>query len=64
MLTLGSQCRSPQAVTLAALCYAALRCAVQALDEDQQGEAVEWRRVFEEDREFNQGVWLAGRVAV
>lgn len=28
---------------------------MQALDEDQEGEAVEWAKVFEEDREFNQG---------
>ncbi|KAI3438406.1 hypothetical protein D9Q98_000838 [Chlorella vulgaris] len=28
---------------------------MQAMDEDQEGEAVEWRKVFEEDREFNQG---------
>lgn len=25
------------------------------MDEDQQGDMVEWKKVFEEDREFNQG---------
>ncbi len=29
---------------------------VQALDEDQPGEKVEHRKVFEEDRDYNQGV--------
>lgn len=34
---------------------------MQALDEDQEGEAVEWAKVFEEDREFNQGAaWHGG----
>ncbi|KAI7835772.1 hypothetical protein COHA_010350 [Chlorella ohadii] len=28
---------------------------MQAVDEDQEGDRVEWRKVFEEDREFNQG---------
>lgn len=28
---------------------------MQALDEDQPGASVEWKKVFEEDREFNQG---------
>ena len=28
---------------------------MQALDEDQPGPNVEWKKVFEEDREFNQG---------
>jgi hypothetical protein len=28
---------------------------MQALDEDQPGLTVEWKKVFEEDREFNQG---------
>jgi len=28
---------------------------MQALDEDQPGSSVEWKKVFEEDREFNQG---------
>ncbi|KAL4448019.1 hypothetical protein ABPG75_005238 [Micractinium tetrahymenae] len=28
---------------------------MQAMDEDQEGDMVEWRKVFEEDREFNQG---------
>ena len=27
----------------------------QAMDEDQEGSHVEWTKVFEEDREFNQG---------
>lgn len=34
----------------------------QAMDEDQEGEAVEWRKVFEEDREFNQGEGAGLRV--
>lgn len=25
------------------------------MDEDQDGEKVEWKKVFEEDREYNQG---------
>ena len=29
--------------------------ALQALDADQAGEVVEWKKVFEEDREYNQG---------
>lgn len=29
--------------------------AQQALDQDQPGPTVEWKKVFEEDREFNQG---------
>lgn len=29
---------------------------MQALDEDQPGPAVDWAKIFEEDREFNQGV--------
>jgi hypothetical protein len=29
--------------------------ALQALDQDQGGDAVEWRKIFEEDREYNQG---------
>ncbi|KAL4444954.1 hypothetical protein ABPG77_004004 [Micractinium sp. CCAP 211/92] len=28
---------------------------MQAIDEDQEGDVVEWKKVFEEDREFNQG---------
>ena len=28
---------------------------VQALDEDQEGDVVEYGKIFEEDREFNQG---------
>ena len=28
---------------------------VQALDEDQEGDIVEYGKIFEEDREFNQG---------
>ena len=36
-------------LTVAALCR------LQAMDEDQDGETVEWKKVFEEDREFNQG---------
>jgi hypothetical protein len=28
---------------------------MQALEEDQAGPNVEWKKVFEEDREFNQG---------
>jgi hypothetical protein len=28
---------------------------MQALEEDQGGPTAEWRKVFEEDREFNQG---------
>jgi len=27
----------------------------QAMDEDQDGDKVEWKKVFEEDREYNQG---------
>jgi hypothetical protein len=34
------------------------------MDEDQEGEAVEWRKVFEEDREFNQGEGAGLRVFV
>ena len=34
---------------------------LQAMDEDQEGDTVEWRKVFEEDREFNQGGRAAGR---
>lgn len=30
-------------------------CTPQALDEDQPGDRVEHRKVFEEDRDFNQG---------
>lgn len=28
---------------------------MQSLDKDQPGSLVEWKKVFEEDREFNQG---------
>ena len=28
---------------------------VQALDEDQEGDILEYGKIFEEDREFNQG---------
>ena len=31
------------------------------MDEDQEGEAIEWKKVFEEDREFNQGGAGCGR---
>lgn len=31
---------------------------MQALDEDQPGPAVDWAKIFEEDREFNQGTQL------
>jgi hypothetical protein len=31
--------------------------ALEALEKDQPGPLVEWRRVFEEDREFNQGAF-------
>lgn len=37
-----------------------LTTSVQALDEDQPGEKVEHRKVFEEDRDFNQGIVLVG----
>eukprot|EP00887_Chlorella_sp_A99_P004632 scaffold4.g4632.t1 len=30
---------------------------MQAMDEDQDGDCVEWKKVFEEDREYNQGGW-------
>jgi hypothetical protein len=57
------------AVTMSALCsYACAlgrsvtqigqrppHCLLQAMDEDQDGDTVEWKKVFEEDREFNQG---------
>jgi hypothetical protein len=35
-------------------------CVFQALDEDQPGDKVEHRKVFEEDRDFNQGAPALG----
>ena len=37
---------------------------MQALDEDQEGDDVEWKKVFEEDREFNQGGCIGPRGGV
>lgn len=50
----------PATATAATAAGAPLPPATQAVDEDQEGDRVEWRKVFEEDREFNQGGWARG----